>query len=517
MSRAAQTQRILRRTDYHLLPFLSLLFLLNSLDRSNIGNAETAGFTRHAGLQPGDLNDSVALFFMLFVIFQPVGAALGKRVGVARWVGGVMIGWAFLTALTAFVRTRAQLLMLRMMIGTLEAGFYPTTVFYLGLFYTRYEFAQRLGMFYGQYAVAGAFGGLVSWGVFKLFPGGEEEAMADGNGGGLYAYQVMFLLEGLLTLVVAITTFWWLPLGPGSAWWLQEGDREWAEKRVLLDRAGVGQEAEHRRGLAGGEEEEGEELLRDGEEEEVEVIVGKSTVGGEGALTRRDVEEAFRDWKIWWILVVNIASSVPGMAFSVFLPLVIKGMGHPPLTANLLTIPPFLCGAFTLWGITYLSDRSRQRIKYILIGITINLVGLVLVVLLPPDALAARYLALCVLLAGSYVASPLTVAWLSGNISEPGKRAVILGINGWGNLAGVLSSKLYAPEYGPSYHFSFVVTLGLVMGAWVGYWGFGRALRRENGWRERRVKEWTEGEMAAEMRGEGGRRGDERWGVTYGL
>ena len=43
---AAQTRRILHRTDTRLLPFLALLFLLNSLDRSNIGNAESAGFTR---------------------------------------------------------------------------------------------------------------------------------------------------------------------------------------------------------------------------------------------------------------------------------------------------------------------------------------------------------------------------------------------------------------------------------------------------------------------------------------
>ena len=55
----------------------------------------------------------------------------------------------------------------------LAAGFYPATVFYLSLFYTRYEFAQRLGMFYGQSAVAGAFGGLVSYFVFKLFPSGS--------------------------------------------------------------------------------------------------------------------------------------------------------------------------------------------------------------------------------------------------------------------------------------------------------------------------------------------------------
>lgn len=114
------TAHILRRTDRHLLPFLALLFLLNSVDRSNIGNAETAGFTKHAGLKPSDLNDAVALFFVAFVALQPVGAALGKRVGVGRWVGGVMIGWGLLTMLTAFVRSRAQLLTLRVCIGALE-------------------------------------------------------------------------------------------------------------------------------------------------------------------------------------------------------------------------------------------------------------------------------------------------------------------------------------------------------------------------------------------------------------
>lgn len=85
------TRRIRHRTDLYLLPFLSLLFMLNSLDRSNVGNAETAGFTKHAGLQERDLNDAVAAFFAVFVVLQPLGAALGKRVGVSRWVGGVMV------------------------------------------------------------------------------------------------------------------------------------------------------------------------------------------------------------------------------------------------------------------------------------------------------------------------------------------------------------------------------------------------------------------------------------------
>lgn len=117
---SATTSRILTRTDRYLLPFLALLFLLNSLDRSNIGNAESAGFTKHAGLEPRDINDAVSAFFVAFVALQPVGAALGKRVGAARWVGGVMMVWGLLTTLMAGVKTREGLLTLRAAIGALE-------------------------------------------------------------------------------------------------------------------------------------------------------------------------------------------------------------------------------------------------------------------------------------------------------------------------------------------------------------------------------------------------------------
>jgi hypothetical protein len=72
--------------------------------------------------------------------------------------------------------------------------------------------------------------------------------------------------------------------------------------------------------------EEGEELLRGDEVEgstEETAAVGRG-VGGEPGLTRRDIVEAVKDWKVWWLLIVNILSSVPGTGFSVFLPLVVK-------------------------------------------------------------------------------------------------------------------------------------------------------------------------------------------------
>ncbi|TGZ77187.1 MFS general substrate transporter [Ascodesmis nigricans] len=538
---SATTSRILTRTDRYLLPFLALLFLLNSLDRSNIGNAESAGFTKHAGLEPRDINDAVSAFFVAFVALQPVGAALGKRVGAARWVGGVMMVWGLLTTLMAGVKTREGLLTLRAAIGALEAGFYPTTVFYLSLFYTRYEFAQRLGMFYGQYAVAGAFGGLVSYIVFSIFPSEDTADSKDGWKG----YQVLFVLEGVLTMLVAGLAFFWLPAGPGSSWWLSPEEAQLAEKRVLSDRA------VSTTGLEGDEESDSDHndssttsdiestsatahnrhQLRRPSISSAPLLSQDAILhhqppqlGSEASLTRRDIYEALTSPLPYIILPLNILSALPATAFSIFLPILLTALGVSPLSANLLSIPPFIFGALSLFHFTTLSDRSQKRIRYILIALGINLTGLVLLIALPAKGcFLAKYIALCILLAGSFIASPLTVAWLSNNIPVPGKRAVVLGINGWGNLAGVVSGWLFMPEYAEEgYKTPFAVTAGAVLLAAVGFAGFRRWLGCVNE-RRRRGEDGEEG-MGRSWLGRWvkggevwrGRRGDEGAGFRYG-
>lgn len=113
-------ERVVRKLDVVLLPFLSLLFLVNSLDRSNVGNAETAGFTKDAGLEPRDLNDAVALFFIVFVALQPVGAALGRRFGIVLFLPPCMLLWGICTSLHVWVHHRWQLLLIRVTIAALE-------------------------------------------------------------------------------------------------------------------------------------------------------------------------------------------------------------------------------------------------------------------------------------------------------------------------------------------------------------------------------------------------------------
>jgi len=98
-----------RKLDVFLLPFLSLLYLFNGLDRGNVGNAETqgmltpwlnslagfltteAGFTKDIGAQPDDLNLAVSLFFITFVLFQPLSAAVGRWLGANKWIPIIMV------------------------------------------------------------------------------------------------------------------------------------------------------------------------------------------------------------------------------------------------------------------------------------------------------------------------------------------------------------------------------------------------------------------------------------------
>lgn len=71
------------------------------------------------------------------------------------------LGWGTFTLAHAFARGRPSLIAFRLMVGAFEAGFFPTAVTYLASFYCPYDLGVRIALFYGQYAIAGAFSGSI--------------------------------------------------------------------------------------------------------------------------------------------------------------------------------------------------------------------------------------------------------------------------------------------------------------------------------------------------------------------
>jgi len=108
----------------------------------------------------------------------------------------------------------------------------------------------------------------------------------------------------------------------------------------------------------------------------------------------------------------------------------------------------------------------NERGFHIFDGLVICFVGLIVTVTVGSNG--EKYAGLGVFLFSSYVSAPFTVVWLAGNTPEPGMRALVLGVNGFGNFAGVIGSQQYQSKYAPGYRLPFYVTLGFIAVALAG-------------------------------------------------
>ncbi|KAI8161475.1 putative transporter [Colletotrichum sp. SAR 10_70] len=75
--------------------------------------------------------------------------------------GFVVIGMAFL-------KHWGQMVALRVVLGALDSGFFPTCVYLLSTWYTRYEVGKRYSAFYIVVCLATAFSGILAFGFTKL-------------------------------------------------------------------------------------------------------------------------------------------------------------------------------------------------------------------------------------------------------------------------------------------------------------------------------------------------------------
>jgi hypothetical protein len=111
-----------RKLGLLLLSFCAVIYIFNGLDRSNLRNAETNGFTADLGIPASTVNTASSLFFATYVPLAPLSTSIGKRVGQTTWLGIISVGWGALTLGHAFIKTETQLIVLRLFIGLFDAA-----------------------------------------------------------------------------------------------------------------------------------------------------------------------------------------------------------------------------------------------------------------------------------------------------------------------------------------------------------------------------------------------------------
>ena len=126
----AAERALTRKFDLRILPVLAVMYLFNSLDKSNLGNAKTAGLEKTLGLKNRQYNTILSVFFVPYVLTAPFLAILGKKYGPNRVLPLMMFSFGIFTILVTAVENFGGLMTLRWFLGMSESAFFPLVIYY---------------------------------------------------------------------------------------------------------------------------------------------------------------------------------------------------------------------------------------------------------------------------------------------------------------------------------------------------------------------------------------------------
>src|SRR5438874_3788251 len=220
--------RIFQKCAWRLIPFIALLYLINFLDRVNVGFAALT-MTHDLGFSPSVYGIGAGALFVGYLLFQVPGSLAVERFGARRTVFWIMASWGVISASCAFVRGPASFYSLRFLLGLAEAGFVPGMLFYLTLWFPNEYRVRYAAGFSSAIAYAGIVGAPLS---------GVILSHADGIAG-LHGWQWLFLLEALPAVVLAIAVVKLLPSAPGEAKWLSAVEKSQISNRLANETFGA--------------------------------------------------------------------------------------------------------------------------------------------------------------------------------------------------------------------------------------------------------------------------------------
>ena len=116
--------------DLRILPLLAVMYLFNSLDKSNLGNAKTAGLEADLGLVGTQYNTILSVFFVPYVLTAPFLGILGKKYGPHIILPCMMFCFGFLTLMVVTVKNFGGLMAIRWFLGMSESAFFPLVIYY---------------------------------------------------------------------------------------------------------------------------------------------------------------------------------------------------------------------------------------------------------------------------------------------------------------------------------------------------------------------------------------------------
>jgi len=221
-SLTAALQKVMRR----LLPFLMLLLLFNLLDRTNISFAALQ-MNADFGFTPSVYGLAAGIFFIGYFLFEVPSNLVLVRVGARPWLARIMISWGLVVIVMAWIRGAASFYTLRFLLGVAEAGLLPGVLLYLSRWVPRQRLGLAFSILMATTALANVLSGPIATALMQL----------DGLAG-LRGWQLLFMAEGIPTVLIGIAVALWLPERPADAGWLSADEQAALASTIAAEAVG---------------------------------------------------------------------------------------------------------------------------------------------------------------------------------------------------------------------------------------------------------------------------------------
>ncbi|KAI1255011.1 hypothetical protein MGN70_003074 [Eutypa lata] len=347
-----------------------------------------------------DWNTALCVFFATYALGgTPSNIAL-KKFGPKLWLSSLLGTCGILNVLHGVQSSMASFVVLRLLLGLVEAGIYPGCSYVLTNWYSPAELHTRLTLFYSGASLASAFSGLLAYAIGHL-----------DHTWGYRGWRFIYVIEGMFSVLMAVLGYFLLAPNPAKVkGWLTEEEKQFLVLRNRYARS------------------------------------GDSRVREEETFSWKYVKQSFRSVHVYSLALSEFTLCVTVYGISFVLPSIISNLGYSAVQAQAMTAPPyvFACVIVVLSG--WAADRWQQRALSVIVPNILAAAGFLLIIIsirytsIP----GVTYFGIFFMAAGLYCISPAVSAWIALNTAGDMKRAVSMGLMiSMSQLGGIVSSNIF--------------------------------------------------------------------------
>ncbi|WP_218025032.1 MFS transporter [Nocardia pseudovaccinii] len=371
-----------RTVMWRIIPFVFLLYVINYIDRANIGYAGLQ-MNKELQLSSSAFGLAAGLFFIGYFLFEvPSNMALA-RFGARKWIARILISWGLVAALMAFAQNDIQLYVLRFLLGVAEAGFFPGIIVYLTYWFRSRELATATALFTAAIPVSYIIASPLSTFILDHV-----------HWSGISGWRWMLLLEALPAVGLGFICYLALVERPQDAKWLTPQQKQWLTTEL---------EAEH------------------------------ATSPDRAHLS---TWKALTNPKVLYLAVIYFAYQAGSLGIGYWMPQIVKGFSTTLTNTQvgLIGMIPYLVATVAMIWWSRRSDRTGERKRHTYIPLGVGAVAMLAAGLAGSPVLAVVCISLA--LAGLYAFKAPFWAVPTLFLTRATAAVAVAAVNSVGNLGG---------------------------------------------------------------------------------